>query len=122
MTCPALSSTAATTRVYALLVFVVAACGVPEGEYFGHIPDDIDPHQLRWCNQGEPDHLDPARASSTVSAPMVLMLFDGLTTYSPAGLPVPSLATSWETSDDLRTYTFHLRRDARWSNGRAIDA
>ncbi|MDB4954844.1 MAG: oppA [Myxococcales bacterium] len=122
MTCPALSSTAGTVSVYTLLAFAVAACGVPEGEYFGHIPDDIDPHQLRWCNQGEPDHLDPVRASSTVSAPMILMLFDGLTTYNPDGLPVASLATSWDISDDLRTYTFHLRRDARWSNGRGVTA
>ncbi|MGE5399161.1 MAG: ABC transporter substrate-binding protein, partial [Ignavibacteriales bacterium] len=33
-----------------------------------------------------------------------------------------SLATSWDVSEDLRTYTFHLREGARWSNGRAITA
>ena len=103
-------------------MWIVAACGVPDGDYFGRIPEDIDPHNLRWCNQGEPDHLDPARANSTVSAPLVIMLFDGLTTYSPEGLPIPSLATSWDSSEDLRTYTFHMRHDARWSNGRGVTA
>jgi oligopeptide transport system substrate-binding protein len=150
MTCPALSSTprvgasppgslsgsrsrvgpsplrslsGADTRAgYTLLAFVVAACGVPDGQYFGHIPDDIDPHHMRWCNQGEPDYLDPARASSTASSPLVMMLFDGLTTYNRDGLPVASLATSWDISEDLRTYTFHLRRDAKWSNGHGITA
>src|SRR4051812_34267951 len=113
MTCPALSSTAGTLRGYTLVAVIVAACGVPDGDYFGRIPDDIDPHNLRWCNQGEPDYLDPVRTNSTVSAPLVIMLFDGLTTYNPDGLPIPSLATTWDISDDLRTYTFHMRHDAR---------
>src|SRR4051812_1071104 len=60
MTCPATSSTAGTRPVYYVAALLLAACGVPQGEYFGHIPDDIDPHHLRWCNQGEPDSLDPA--------------------------------------------------------------
>jgi oligopeptide transport system substrate-binding protein len=103
----------------------LAGCGLPDGDYFGRVPerpDQIDPTQLRWCSQGEPDHLDPTLASSTASLQLVATLFDGLTTYGADGLPVASLATSWEIAGDLRTFTFHLRRDARWSNGRAVTA
>ena len=105
-----------------LVVVALVGCGLPEGDYFGRTPDPIDPAHFRWCNQGEPDHLDPALASSQASAPLVATLFDGLTTYGPDGLPVPGLATHWEIADDLRTFTFHLRHDARWSNGRAVTA
>ena len=103
----------------------LAGCSLPDGDYFGRVPDradQIDPTQFRWCSEGEPDHLDPALASSLASSQLVAALFDGLTTYGPDGLPVPSLATHWETAEDLTTFTFHLRRDARWSNGRAVTA
>jgi oligopeptide transport system substrate-binding protein len=104
------------------LVIAVAACGLPDGDYFGAVSDHVDASQFRWCNSGEPDHLDPATSSSVVSSPLVNALFDGLTSYGMDGLPRPSLATHWEISDDLRTYRFDLRNDARWSNGRHITA
>jgi oligopeptide transport system substrate-binding protein len=103
-------------------VLALAACSLPDGDYFGAIPEHVEPRQFRWCNQAEPDHLDPALASSTVSSPLVWLLFDGLTTFGMDGLPVPSLATHWESSEDLRTFTFHLRDNARWSNGRPVTA
>src|SRR3954463_13506685 len=31
--------------------------------------------------------------------------------------PVPAVATGYDLSQDKKTYTFHLRPDARWSNG-----
>ncbi len=106
----------------ALVILAIASCSVPDGDYFGRIPDRLEPRHLRWCNQGEPDHLDPALASSTASSPVVSPLFAGLTEYGMDGAPVPSLATSWDVSADQRTFTFHLRRDALWSNGRAVTA
>ena len=105
-----------------LAVVALVGCSLPEGDYFGRTPDTLDPTHFRWCNQGEPDHLDPTLASSTASSQLVATLFDGLTTYGPDGLPAASLATHWEIAPDLRTFTFHLRRDARWSNGRAVTA
>jgi oligopeptide transport system substrate-binding protein len=105
-----------------LAVVVIAACGLPDGEYFGRIPEHIDPQHFVWCNAAEPDYLDPARASSTASTPLISALYIGLTAYGPDGNAVPSLATHWEIDDELRAYTFHLRRDARWSNGRPVTA
>src|SRR5690606_35142708 len=34
----------------------------------------------------------------------------------------PATAERWEVSDDGRTYTFHLRADAKWSDGTAVTA
>ncbi len=105
----------------AVAALTSAACSIPEGEYFGRVPDP-DPTHFTWCNTGEPEFLDPAMASSTGDVRIVYELFDGLTTFDPQALPAPSLATRWEISPDLRRFTFHLRDDARWSNGRRLTA
>jgi ABC-type oligopeptide transport system substrate-binding subunit len=106
-----------------LVVLVAAAgCGLPDGPYFGRVPEVTEPGHLRYCNSGEPEAIDPALASTTTANKIVTTLFDGLTIYDRDGLPEPSLANRWETSDDLRTFTFHLRDDARWSSGRPITA
>ena len=34
----------------------------------------------------------------------------------------PWLAEKWEASDDLKTWTFHLRQDVKWSNGEPFTA
>ena len=112
----------ATSRICAVAAaLLAAACGLPEGEYFGKIPEP-DPDHLTWCNSGEPEYLDPALASSTTDLKPIYAMFDGLTEYGLDGLPVPSLATSWDIAPDLRSFTFHLRQDARWSDGRPVTA
>ena len=107
----------------AAIAVAVSACSLPGGDYFGAIPDVHDrPRHLRFCNQGEPDSLDPAMATTTTALPIIYSLFDGLALYGMDGGPEPSLAERWDISPDLRTFTFHLRKDGRFSNGRAIDA
>ncbi len=39
---------------------------------------------------------------------------DGLVEFDRYGLIMPSLAESWEISEDRRTYTFHIRRGVNW--------
>src|SRR5205823_1403508 len=48
---------------------------------------------------------------------------EGLTQYDPRDLhPVPAVAERWEVSPDGLEYTFHLRADARWSDGAPVTA
>ncbi len=110
------------TLVATLTAATLAACGLPDGEYFGHVPEVDDPRHLRWCNSGQPEGLDPAQISSTTSTPIAHTLFDGLTIYGNDGHPEPSLATSWEVSPDDRRVTFHMHDRGRWSNGRPVTA
>jgi oligopeptide transport system substrate-binding protein len=106
----------------ALVVLVgTAACSIPDGEYFGKVPEP-DPTHFRWCNSAEPEYLDPGLANSTADVRVIHELFDGLTTYDPNASPRPSIAARWDISPDQKRFTFHLRRDARWSNGRPITA
>jgi oligopeptide transport system substrate-binding protein len=66
--------------------------------------------------------LDPDLNQSVEGNEMLLQLFEGLYTQDNTGELVPALATSYELSDDQMTYTFHLRKDAKWSNGDPVTA
>lgn len=79
--------------------------------------------EFRWSNGGLPRVFDPSRAAAPPDTDVVRALFDGLTEYDPdARSPVPAIARSWETEDGGRTWLFHLREDARWSNGDEVTA
>lgn len=49
-------------------------------------------------------------------------VFDSLTILSADGTIEPRLATSWESSDDLETWTFHIRDDVTFHNGDPLTA
>lgn len=53
---------------------------------------------------------------------MIADFTDGLMQMDADGQPVPAIAESYEVSDDGLTYTFHLRADAKWSNGTPVTA
>lgn len=70
----------------------------------------------------EPESLDHHKARSTQALDVLRDIGEGLTAYSPTGELVAAGAERWDVSDDGLTYTFHLRPDARWSNGDAVVA
>ncbi|MCE9636369.1 MAG: peptide ABC transporter substrate-binding protein [Planctomycetes bacterium] len=77
--------------------------------------------KLVWNNETEPETLDPAIMTGTTEHNLALALFEGLATHHPETLePVPGVAEWWDVSPDGVTYTFHLRKDAAWSNGEPV--
>ncbi len=79
--------------------------------------------EFRWSNGGLPQTFDPALAAAAPDTDVVRAMFEGLTDYDPRTLaPIPAVADRWEASPDNREWTFHLRKDARWSNGEPVTA
>jgi len=67
--------------------------------------------------------LDPALATSSYTNKILQALFEGLVSISNDGKTIlPGVAEKWEISNDGKSYTFHLRSNARWSNGDPITA
>ena len=67
--------------------------------------------------------LDPQLMTLASDMHVARALFEGLLSPDPKDLhPVPGVAESWEMSKDGLTYTFHLRPEARWSNGERLTA
>jgi oligopeptide transport system substrate-binding protein len=71
---------------------------------------------------GEPSTLDPAAAADTFSSEVIRDLYEGLTTESPHGDAIPGVAASWTVDKAGTQYTFVLRPEARWSNGKPVRA
>ncbi len=67
--------------------------------------------------------LDPAIGYDWQNWSMIKSLFDGLMDYKPGTTElVPDLATDYKVSDDGKTYTFTLRDDVKFHNGRKMVA
>ncbi|HEX3730217.1 MAG TPA: peptide ABC transporter substrate-binding protein, partial [Opitutaceae bacterium] len=67
--------------------------------------------------------LDPQLATGISEGAIETALFEGLVAEDPKDLhPVPGVAESWDVAGDGLAYTFHLRADARWSNGKPVTA
>ena len=72
---------------------------------------------------GELTSFDTSQVTGGVWESQVLMdVYEGLLKQGPDGEPLPGMATSWEVSDDGKTYTFHLREGAKWSDGQPVTA
>lgn len=70
----------------------------------------------------DPATLDPHLTTDATSATIIVEVFGGLVTISPDLKVVPDIAESWSVSDDGRVYTFFLREDAVFHNGKPITA
>ena len=75
---------------------------------------------LHRGNGEEPQTLDLHLAEGVPSSHILRDLFEGLTSESADGDVIPGAAARWNISRDGKTYTFYLRRDARWSNGNPL--
>lgn len=77
---------------------------------------------LRRARGGNLTTLDPHRPISAADMEIAADLFTGLTATDAAGRIVPGAAERWSVSSDGLRYEFDLRRDLRWSDGRALTA
>lgn len=71
----------------------------------------------------EPPSLDPGLATDTTSANLLLNIMDPLVRLdATTNEATPSLAESWDISEDGKTVTYHLRQDGKWTNGDPVTA
>ncbi len=70
----------------------------------------------------DPITLDPAVSSEATSHEYVMQLFGGLLRFDDELDIVPDIAAGWDVSDDLTTYTFHLRHDVTFHDGKGVTA
>ncbi len=71
---------------------------------------------------GEIPSADPGLGTDNQSLTFALNTFEGLTRLDKDGKYQPAGAESWDISPDGLTYTFKLRKDAKWSNGDPVTA
>lgn len=100
-----------------LSLLLLNACGK------SHPPNESGRKILNVGNGAEPKDLDPAIVTGMVEFHIISSILEGLVSLDLTDLkPVPAAAESWEISADQKIYTFHIRKDARWSNGDDLTA
>ena len=103
----------------AALSLALGACAKRESRVALGYRDQI----IHIGNLGEPNDLDPQYPDSQQTANIIMALFEGLAQYDAKTCqPVPAVAERWEASPDGLTWTFHLRANAKWSNGDPVTA
>jgi oligopeptide transport system substrate-binding protein len=75
---------------------------------------------VRMALDENPPQLDATKATDTVSSFILGHIQEGLTEIGPHGEIVPGVAESWEIRD--LSATFHLRKEAIWSDGKPVTA
>lgn len=71
----------------------------------------------------EPETIDPSLASEEAGVTITSALFEGLLARPPGAGPMrPGVAREWGVGPDGVTWTFRLRPDARWTDGRPVTA
>lgn len=106
-----------------LALGAVACSAVAKNETFFGKTTPPSRNILRYVTGDEPESIDPPVSSGQPEARIYMALYEGLVEYHPKTLePIPAIAESWDTNNDSSEFTFHLRKNARWSNGDPITA
>ena len=112
--------------VFGFVTLIVSSCThiqQPAAEPFFAVSPPPPKQEFRWSNGKMPKSIDPARAAAAPETDIVRAIFEGLTEIDTKTLePIPAVAEKWSASDDNRVWTFQLRKDARWSNGKHVTA
>ncbi|MCQ9388135.1 ABC transporter substrate-binding protein [Brevibacterium sp. 50QC2O2] len=100
----------------AATVLALSACG-------GSGSSGDKPTEITVAQVTEPSKTaEPIMDGSLVGYSLYYGMFDALTILTADGKIVPRLATEWESSKDLKTWTFHIRDGVKFSNGDPLTA
>jgi len=91
------------------------AANVPQGTILA------EQQNLVRGNDAEVATLDPLKAEGMPEIHILRDLFEGLVIQDENGKVIPGVAERWENKGN-KTYTFYLRKEARWSNGDPVVA
>jgi peptide/nickel transport system substrate-binding protein len=121
------------TSILLASILIVSACGAPAASPSGSTttgsaaapgassePATSD-RTLQFFNAEGTSGLDPATAVTSADYRVMELIYDRLVDYNSKNELVPDLAT-WDLSTDGLTYTFHVRPEAKFSDGSAVTA
>lgn len=99
-----------------MLLFLIVVCPILAKE-------DLAKKQVFVYNSGAaPSSLDPHKVEGAPEGHFIRNLFETLIISDSNDKILPGVAYKWEHSPDYKTWTFYLRKDAKWSNGDLLTA
>lgn len=121
MRSPFIKPTRAVAFIASAALLALTACSAGSSTTGGSSPGDSD--QLSIGLGAEPASLD-FTTTDGAAIPQALLgnVYETLVKQDESGKIVPSLAKSWTTSPDRKTYTFDLVDNAKFTNGKPFTA
>ncbi|MBB6716781.1 peptide ABC transporter substrate-binding protein [Clostridium gasigenes] len=93
---------------------VLAGCGGKDSS--------ASKQQVIYNLGADPKTLDPQLNTASDAGNIILNAFDGLTRMDKDSKAAPGVAETWDVSPDGLKYTFHLRKNSKWSDGKDVTA
>lgn len=109
-------------QITALALFLISLNLIA---YFHQIVPGLAQSQnsLVYALPSEVKTLDPAQASDSATAKVLINIYDGLVGFKPGTSEIePRLAVSWQVSRQGQQWTFHLRKGVTFQDGTAFNA
>lgn len=109
-----------TLLVVTMLALNLVACATsnPEDTTQSSVFQGTQGNEMVTLNvTSEPTELNPMRMSDTIDQSILYHCMSGFTKLNEKDEPVADLAERWDINETNTTYTMHLRKDAKWSNG-----
>ncbi|MBN8190550.1 peptide ABC transporter substrate-binding protein [Bacillus sp. NTK074B] len=109
-----------------MLLFVLAACTATKDAGSESSSGDSKKKEegkvLHLNNGAEPTSFDPPIGFDSYSWTALNNLMEGMTRLNANHEPEAAMAEKWDVSEDGKVYTFHIRDNAKWSNGDDVTA
>lgn len=107
-----------------LSTLLIAGCSNPSTDDIESHPGQLtkDNNQLVVNISSDMPSIDPQQSSDNNSSRVIEDIFEGLVDYNQKSEVIPTGASSWDISKDGKTYTFYLRKNAKWTNGDPVTA
>lgn len=108
----------ATGSVLLASATLLAACGSSSSKS----SSSSKAQKLSWTEAAELTIMDPSKATDRYDADQFNNVMEGLIRLSNNAKATPGIAKSWKESSDGKTWTFNLRKGAKWANGDEVTA
>ena len=109
-----------TNQLFIILITALLVVGCTTNERTSE--DGSQKNTINVNIGNEPPTLDWSLAMDSTSYTILNNLMEGLTKFDETLIPQPALAESWEISEDGTTYTFKIRENVQWSDGKPLKA
>src|SRR5688572_26966638 len=107
-------------RTWILLVMLAGGFAAVTWAVYG---SRLPPADFTFINETEVASVDPALITGQPEGRIAHAIFEGLARQRPDNNEAePGVAEKWDISEDGKTYTFHLRENALWSNDEPVTA
>ncbi len=117
--------------VVAMSVSMLTACGKKEegagtdtqaSDDRSAYPGTADADSITVNITSEPPEMNSITTTDTTSFTVIRHVIENLVELDANDNVIPGVAKTWDVSEDGLTYTFHLRDDMKWSNGKPVTA